>query len=97
MPIKSNNDKNKPLNCVDGQPKSGESMIDGLNRDGKGKKAGKSDDHVATSDASGRDFHRKGSTQHSRQSRGSDSVPHYGSWIRLLPELYKTRITVDFW
>jgi|SRR5678815_3338380 len=72
MPIKSNNDKNKPLNCVDGQPKSGESMIDGLNRDGKGKKAGKSDDHVATSDASGRDFHRKGSTQHSRQAHGSD-------------------------
>jgi hypothetical protein len=59
MPIKSNNDKNKPLNCVDGQPKSGESMIDGLNRDGKRKKARKSDDRVATGDASARGFSHK--------------------------------------
>jgi hypothetical protein len=47
MPLKSNYDKNKPLICVDGQPKSGGSMIDALNRYGKRKKARKSDDHVA--------------------------------------------------
>jgi hypothetical protein len=51
MPLKSNYDKNKPLICVDGQPKSGGSMIDALNRYGKRKKARKSDDHVARGDA----------------------------------------------
>jgi len=51
MPIKSNSDKNKPLICVDGQPKSGGSMIDGINHDGKWKKARKSDDRVAKSAA----------------------------------------------
>jgi hypothetical protein len=59
MPLKSNYDKNKPLICVDGQPKSGGSMIDAPNRYGKRKKAGKSDDHVATGDARDPLFHKK--------------------------------------
>jgi len=52
MLTKSNYYKNKPLICVDGQPKSGGSMIDGLIRDGKRKKARKSDDRVTKMDAS---------------------------------------------
>jgi hypothetical protein len=59
MPLKSNYDKNKPLICVDGQPKSGGCMIDALNRYGKRKKARKSDDHVAKSAASTHGFSQK--------------------------------------